>query len=234
MMNTKASAGTRPSKPGASAIEPDTLRPAGGVRRIAAPAVRSAQGRWTGLSQSPVTRALIPTLFATALGLHLASAVIGVGELVRGGRMLRYGKTCLLFIDVHANDRCLSEWVYRDIPALRKNARALEQLGYLRPGLIGTARLQDLRPGAATVGVGVFELFSEKRARYVAEGWAGLPEGDGPADAVVLAVQAPDGDWVPEGFAPVLSLRPDVASARGRAYRHSGWTASASFAGDRP
>ena len=168
--------------------------------------------------------ALLTSALAGGLVLHSASAAIGVGELIREGRMLRYGRTCLLFSLVRLDERCLGDWVYPSAPAVVQMARDLERLGYLRPGLITSPRLQDLsEPGTTPVSPGVFESLSTKRARFVAEGWAGLPAGEGPADAVVLAGRQASGDWTPIGFAPVVAPRPDVAMKRGPTSRDSAW-----------
>ncbi len=171
-------------------------------------------------------RMLLAAGLAGFLVLYAASAAIGVGEMIRESRMLRYGKTCLLFILVHPDERCLGDWVYPRPEAVVEVARNLERLGYLRPALVTSPRLQDLAaPGTMPVSPGVFESFSARRARFVAEGWAGRSAREGPADAVVLAERQTNGDWTPIGFAPVLVPRPDIAMERGRAYRDSGWRA---------
>jgi hypothetical protein len=170
-------------------------------------------------------RLLLASGLAGFFGLHAASAAVGVGEMIRESRMLRYGKTCLLFILVHPDDRCLGDWVYPRKEVVVETARALELLGYLRPRLVTSPDLQDLEKPRTMVSPGVFESVSARRARLVAEGWAGRPAREGPADAVVLAERQTNGDWTPIGFAPVLVPRPDIATERGRAYRDSGWRA---------
>ena len=177
-----------------------------------------ARGRWR-LARLAVSAGLV-----IGLGLHGASAVVGAGELIREGRMLRYGRSCLLFILVRPDERCLVDWVYPDPQSVLSRARELDRLGYLHPGLIETSRLQDiLPPGLSEPTAGFFELFLKRGVHYVAKGWAARPLARRPADAVVLAGQKSNGDWEPLGFAPVLAPRPDIARARGAAYRDSGW-----------
>jgi hypothetical protein len=160
---------------------------------------------------------------AACIGLSVASTMIGAEELREASRALRRGKSCLLFIDVSPSERCL-EQLYPDTSRLRWLARGLDRLGYLRPGLIESSRLQDIRPGEEPHrDVGVFERVSEKQGRFVVEGWAGRPVGAGAADAVIVAIEEPGGTWVPLEFAAVSLPRPDVARARGRAYSRSGW-----------
>jgi hypothetical protein len=178
-----------------------------------------------GASVPGTRRLLLVSGLAGFSLLHAASAAVGFGEMIRESRMLRYGKTCLLFILVHPDDRCLEDWVYPRTEAVRETARALEGLGYLRPRLVTSPSLQDLGQPGTMARPGVFESLSARRARLVAEGWAGRPAREGPADAVVLAERKTNGDWTPIGFAPVLVPRPDIATERGRAYRDSGWRA---------
>jgi hypothetical protein len=89
---------------------------------------------------------------------------------------------------------------------------------------VTSPRLQDLAAyGVAGGKAGVFDTFVDRRHHVVTGGWAGKPSGIGPADAVILARQAPGGGWVPIAFAPVLRSRPDLEEDRGGAYRSSGW-----------
>jgi hypothetical protein len=185
-------------------------------REHAAPGARSLRSAGAGLA-----------LFVTGcLGLHAVSAALGVDELSREARMLRYGKTCLLFALVHLDERCLADWVYPRIPKVIETAQDLERLGYLRPALVTSPRLEDLgEPSTAPESSGEFESLSGKRARIVAQGWATSPVREGPADTVVLAERGANGYWTVIGFAPVLVPRPDVALKKGPAYRDSGWRA---------
>jgi hypothetical protein len=99
----------------------------------------------------------------------------------------------------------------------------LDRLGCFRPHLVRSPRLQDLQPAVDPASVGVLEGLGAAGGKYTASGWAVLSGGSRPADSVILAQEAPDGSWVPIGFWPVLGPRPDVAQARGRALRDSGW-----------
>ena len=139
--------------------------------------------------------------------------------------MRRYAKSCLLLINVHADEECLSTLVYPDTEMLRAGASELNRLGYLHPPLARGRSLQDLRAeGTPAFAAGVFEGFTKVGPRrHVAVGWAGLPTRRGPADAVVLALEGPGGDWLPWRLEPVFRPRPDIARAMGSAYRGAGW-----------
>lgn len=172
---------------------------------------------------------LVPVVagFASCLALELGAVVVGARGMEWVGRMQRYGKSCLLFINVHPDVACLSTWVYPDTGALHGYANALDRLGYLRPELVETERLGNLAaPGpAGRRDSGTFESLRDDKWRFVAAGWAGLPTAPRPADSVILARQEDDGVWVPLIFVPVLEPRPDVAAAHGLAYRRAGWRA---------
>jgi hypothetical protein len=70
-------------------------------------------------------RMLLASGLAGFFVLHAASAAIGVGEMIRVSRMVRYGKTCLLFILVHPDGQCLGDWVYPRPEAVVETARDL-------------------------------------------------------------------------------------------------------------
>lgn len=178
----------------------------------------------------PTPRRSVQVFLAICLAacslLHASSAAIGVREMASARRMLRNGKSCLLFINVLFDQKCLSH-LYPRPEDLRPRANGLDQLGYLRPGLVESRRLQDIQACSPAVRYpGVFETFSSRpgAAAFVARGWASLPTNAGPADAVILARQEPGGDWVLLEFAAILELRQDVSATRGRAYRNAGWS----------
>jgi hypothetical protein len=176
----------------------------------------------------PVAHRIFQSFAGACLGvcllLQASAVVIGVRETNWVGRMLLYGKSCLLFIDAQPDEACLSSWVYGNTAYVRQVANDLDRFGYLRPGLVKSRRLQNLRAYGRKARVpGVFERFARRGRRFVASGWAGLPTGAGPADAVILARQDRNGDWVPLRFVPVLSPRPDVSKERGSSCGNCGW-----------
>jgi hypothetical protein len=111
-------------------------------------------------------------------------------------RSLLRAKTCLLFIDVAPEERCLAEGLYTDVSVLRERAEALDRLGYLRPPLVRTGRLRELAAasGGCSDDYGSFNLLEAEGGMYVAEGRALLPRrrGGEPADAVIIAYGTSD------------------------------------------
>jgi hypothetical protein len=101
-------------------------------------------------------------------------------------------KACLLFIEAAPNERCLSEGLYTDVPALRERAAALDRLGYLRPPLVRGGAMSGLAGGGpgCSEEYGSFDVEEAGGGDYVAAGRARLPHRGEPADAVVLAYGA--------------------------------------------
>lgn len=179
---------------------------------------RGAEARWRILDR--LAAASILVVFVVLHGLSFASGAKG---LVWVGRMLRYGKSCLLFVESAPDQACLSSWVLPHPALVRDLAVELDRIGYLRPRLVRTRRLQDLQGSGAREDAGVFEYLGEVDGRPVATGWAMLPGKGRVADAVILAIRDPAGDWAPLVFQPVLVPRPEVAADRGPEYLESGW-----------
>lgn len=101
-------------------------------------------------------------------------------------------KACLLFVNI-LPDSCLAEQLIpREVLAERANA--LNDLGFLRPGLMGSLKLEEV--AGESNGAGEFEdLRQDADGAFVAQGWARLPEGR-PADATLLAVEMSMGNSV--------------------------------------
>jgi hypothetical protein len=163
-------------------------------------------------------------LAAGFLALHAASFVAGTRAILWTGRMLRHAKSCLLFVEAAPDEGCLTARVLPDVNVLRRFAAELDRLGYLRPSLVRSRRLQDLQGHGASPGDGgVFEEFVETETGLTVSGWAVLPTRHKIADAVILAVEAPNGDWVPWSFEAVQMPKPGFTLPKGWPTRYAGW-----------
>jgi hypothetical protein len=136
---------------------------------------------------------IIPLAMMLIVLFHLSTFNIMVKrmELLRLERL--QAKACLLFIN-HIEDECLVKKVYWDVNILKQRANALNNLGYLRPNLIESNRVYEIA-GADEYNVhsyGAFESL-QRGDRYVASGWATLPERGEPPDAILLAYDNVDG-----------------------------------------
>jgi hypothetical protein len=142
--------------------------------------------------------------------------------IARHGRMMRYGKSCLLLVNVHDDGACLAKWVFPETEWVKREAAALDRAGYLHPSIPATRRLPELQARSATVGAGRVEATSEGPRKVIVSGEAGSTSGARPADAVVLARRTGEG-WQPLFIEPVdesghwrRALRgPDLARSTG-------------------
>jgi hypothetical protein len=155
---------------------------------------------------------LASAVVAALLLVHALTATQGMLQAYGFRAHLRYVKACLLFVNVL---RCPAPATLSqgNLIAL---ANALNRLGYLRPSLIDGKSVeeiamssQDARP-AGEFG----NLYKTPDGRFIASGWAVLPEGREPAHAVLLTYR--DGTrgssvfaiatmtGVPDGFVPAL------------------------------
>jgi hypothetical protein len=132
---------------------------------------------------------LLPRLAALALALALVAQArvypLGTLAMLDKGREHARAKACLLFVNV-LPDSCLSEQMVA-LEILLERANVLNDMGFLRPELMGSLRLEEV--AGAKNGAGEFEdLRQDADGTFVAQGWARLPEGR-PADATLLAVE---------------------------------------------
>ena len=109
---------------------------------------------------------------------------------------LLQAKASVLLIN-YVQDPELVNTLYPDLKFLASQANILDNLGYLRPGLVRSDRLQDFE-GDKAIGnaYGSLDYLETRDNVYVVSGIASLPyRGEG-ADAVLLAYERPNGDCI--------------------------------------
>jgi hypothetical protein len=114
--------------------------------------------------------------------------------------------------------------MYAKEERLEQSANALNNLGFLRPPLIKSLRMQDIE-GINDRGSGdrgSFESLRRVGDSYVASGWASLPDRGEPADAILLAYDRGDGHAMM--FRLVEGRTQHGMSRRG--WRHEGYAYS--------
>jgi hypothetical protein len=146
----------------------------------------------------------------------------------------RLGHAAVLFSRVIDTSAVMRRVIYPPHP--RHAARMAAQLdGFhlLHPQLIRTNVLGDLKCSGVDGrnAAGVAEKLESHDGKRVLSGWATLPRKARPPDAVIVAYQRTDGQWIACAIAEVLALRGDIA----RRFRNndelwSGWAAT--FAAD--
>jgi hypothetical protein len=132
---------------------------------------------------APVTCAVVAVL----LLIHALTATRAVLHAHGFRTQLRYLKACLLFVNVvrSPGPAALIPPGQGDPLAL---ANALNRLGYLRPSLIDSKSVEEIAMSSQDgQPSGVFEnLHKTPDGRFVASGWALLPDRQEPAHAVLL------------------------------------------------
>ena len=163
------------------------------------------------------TKSTIPRLISFALSslilLHLLNSAAAVRQMAWMKMRRLQAKACLLFIDAVPNE-CLSKG-FPDLGVLRARANAINDLGFLRPSLIKSNKIEEIAvpitedPGS----YGEFEKLSKSEtAVFVAIGWACLPERGEPADAVLLTYQKDQGDPLILAFTEMRIYQPSFAA----------------------
>ncbi len=111
---------------------------------------------------------------------------------------LLQAKASLLFINLVASEN-LNEPLFPAPDLLARKANALNQLGFERPALIKSTRVEDFTGGDGPNEISYGSLDSLDRSGnnlFVASGWAALPYRGDAADAVILSYQGTGGDSV--------------------------------------
>ena len=139
------------------------------------------------------TAPLASAALAALLLVHVLTATYGMLQARAFRADLRYFKACLLFGNVlrfPASASLILGYIEQlpghDEIAL---ANALNRLGYLRPSLIDRKSVEEIAISSQEAGpAGAFEeLVKTPDGRFIAAGWAVLPNGREPAHAVLLS-----------------------------------------------
>jgi hypothetical protein len=111
---------------------------------------------------------ILAGVFLVSQLLALPSSVAGMKSVSSG---LWHGKACLLFINV-IEDESLPKFVYPHVEKLRRAANVLNNMGYLRPGLLRTGRVQDIAAPSANLpaSYGSFNVVRASENEYVVSG----------------------------------------------------------------
>jgi hypothetical protein len=180
-------------------------------------------------STARAMNAAVMALLGTVAVLAILSTLAGV-EIERSiGAYRRAEKAALTFVRFSAETDLRTSYVL-SLEEFRNRAEALGRAGLLRPPLMTTADVSSIEhPGGdAPAGstCGDLELVLREAGGITrVEGWATLPWRRRPADAVLLAVEGPDGRSTMFATARVGEARPDIAARlQSDRVERSGWT----------
>ncbi|HKP45714.1 MAG TPA: hypothetical protein VJT50_03880, partial [Pyrinomonadaceae bacterium] len=123
--------------------------------------------------------------------LHIGLYVIAVGQFSNFEIRFVQAKVCTVFINVIDSDNCAAISIHSDFNILKSRANAVDALGFLRPALAKTNRIDEIQDSDAVAGAnGSFDEFRHSDAEeYIASGSAFLLQRRKPADAVLLVYE---------------------------------------------
>jgi hypothetical protein len=105
---------------------------------------------------------------------------------------LMQAKAMVLFINLKP-DPALITLLFPDLKYLTQQANDLNRLGFLRPGLINSLRVQELAENTSPAEYGSWDRFTRTDTdQFLASGQATLPYRGEVADAIILAYQTSD------------------------------------------
>ena len=141
---------------------------------------------------------LLPPALSLLILLHAVNSVAAVRQMAEMKTRRLQAKACLLFVNA-VPDECLNKG-FPDLPVLTARINAVDELGYMRPRLIESNRVESIAAPAVVDAAlyGRFEHLGETSdGSVVADGWASLPERGEPADGVLLTYET-------DGSAPII------------------------------
>ncbi|HEU4596162.1 MAG TPA: hypothetical protein VFS10_13550 [Pyrinomonadaceae bacterium] len=140
---------------------------------------------------------LIPAVLVLMLGLHALACVIALQQMGLLRTRLLQAKACHMFVNVVPDTACLARHVLPELEDLRGWTNALDELGFWRPGLVKSNRVEEFADATPASGdYGSFDVLSKEGDTYLASGRAMLPHRGEPADAVLLAYETTEGAHV--------------------------------------
>lgn len=168
-------------------------------------------------------------LAISLFGLHAVCSAASIDWFRKRSAATRLGHGATLFSQVLDTSETIKHVMYPRPAFLRVHADALDRLHLLKPPLIRTRDVREIRRGTADGKAvtgwldGIAEVGSDK---VTAWGWTAIHGKGRPADCVVLAYDTPDGE-VLFAISNVVESRGDVMKSLGeRDYELSGWRAT--------
>jgi hypothetical protein len=167
------------------------------------------------LTAISLTVLLTGHLYASAWGISLFKAV---------QKHRLHGKAAFLLTNVLDSESAHLSYLLVDAAGARELGNDLNRAGFIHPPLIQTPELSklDSRPQLA----GFLESVSSEGQTCRASGWAMIPKGYRPADAVLLAYDDPTRGPIAVALTVPITPRPEVVQVLHNDYRVglSGWS----------
>jgi hypothetical protein len=165
---------------------------------------------------------ILTVLATTCVVLHLIASLQSFTGIQKDYRVRLYAKTCLNYI-AFVQDSCIAGSPF---PLdLRERLELMNQAGVLTRTLAQAPFINSAGSTSTTGEVGWFEqLKQDASGKWLASGWATLPNRKKSAEIVLLTYQDKKGKARIFAIGSVLQDRPDVAKfKRSEAFLTSGW-----------
>lgn len=137
--------------------------------------------------------------------------------------ILLQSKACLLTVNIIPNNDCLV--TKQKLDNFQPTATILNELGFLKPGLLKTNKIREIAPEETAKNYGYFDTFKQVKAdTYLARGWAILPQRKEAADGVILTYENSQGEEIIFKLINQRFPRQEIANyLQNAAYLDSGW-----------
>jgi hypothetical protein len=145
------------------------------------------------------------------LGAHLYASAWGISLIKAVQRHRLHGKAAFLFTNVLDSEPAHTTYLLVDAAGARDLANTLNRAGFIHPPLLQSPELSKLDSRAQLAGF--LESVTSEGQICKAYGWAMIPKGFRPADAVLLAYDDPIRGPVAFALTVPITPRPEVAQA---------------------
>jgi hypothetical protein len=137
--------------------------------------------------------------------------------------ILLQSKACLLTVNVIPDNNCLV--TKQKLDNFQPTATILNELGFLKPGLLTTNKIGEIAKINNETNYGYFDTYELVEANtYLVRGWAILPERKEPADGVILTYENSQGEGIIFKLINQRFPRQEIAEhLQNAAYLNSGW-----------
>jgi hypothetical protein len=155
---------------------------------------------------------------------YLNASWWGIGSMQQSRNYRLHGKAALLFANVLDAGPVYSRYLVANATQTGPWANMANSLGFIHPALLQSPELSKIEHRAQMAGF-LESLTAKQDGTWEATGWAIIPKGFRPADAVLLAYEDPANGQTAFAVAAPMSPRSYVVDALHDArYEYSGWS----------
>lgn len=139
--------------------------------------------------QKTLTRILVGWFLIWLLITYQYNLVNGVKWMTRSHYQRVYGKACLLALDLIRDESCITKTVYPVMATLETQARKINEIGFLQPGILSEINWQESLIEPKDRYGAIASLSITEDGNYLVAGWTVALANQPSVDAVILASQ---------------------------------------------